>query len=64
MMLYAGTNTAVGRSQFQSYFYSEVIGNWVVFQLDSASQSHSIGTQLILSSEKRTLLISQEPKEY
>jgi hypothetical protein len=63
MMLYAGTNTAVGRSQFQSYFYSEVIGNWVVFQLDSASQSHSIGTQLILSSEKRTLLISQEPKE-
>jgi hypothetical protein len=62
IMLYAGTN-AGRHSDFPSYFYSEALGDWVVFQLDPASHSYRIGTQLILSNEKQATLLTEEPEE-
>jgi len=61
-VLYAGTN-ASGFSQFPSYFYSELLDNWVIFQLDPANKSYRIGTQLILSSELDPHLLTEEPEE-
>jgi hypothetical protein len=61
MMLYAESG-ADRQSRLPSYFFSETIGEWVIFRLDAASHSHLIPTQLIITRKKQLTLLTQEPE--
>lgn len=60
-MLYAVPG-ASEPSQFPSYFFSEEIGEWVIFRFDPTTHSYLVSTQLILTRNQRPVLLTQEPE--
>ncbi len=60
-MLYAESG-AERKSRFPSYFFSEAIGEWVIFRLDAASHSYLVPTQLIITRKEQLTLLTQEPE--
>lgn len=59
MMLYAGPSSG-RRSVFPSYFFSDILQEWVIFQLDGGSHSYVIPTQLVMKEAQELTLLTQE----
>jgi len=63
LMLYVGTRGEGTSRHVPSYFFSELLREWVVFHLDKKTQSYVVATQLIAPFEDRPTLLTRAPQD-
>lgn len=63
LMLYVGTRGEGTSRHVPSYFFSELLREWVVFHLDEKTHSYVVATQLIRPFEDRPTLLTQAPQD-